>query len=212
MWSRSLLALTIGASAFGEFRDWLLSTLGSWSFWAKIRSQIRRPEKTSFSLWAFLDCEDGWSPIQFGNREFCSKFLGVLRIQDAAQNCADLGAKLPLPENEEEFAALRDGLRLFGGTFILDATDMDLDGIWVDSSGNVVNYLAPLWYYPDPSRPKQAWWFFSIKLQFFLGLKHLFSWKITYKVFDNWKFSVSEPETRGRIRLQSYASIRSGSY
>ena len=68
-----------------------------------------------------------------------------------------MGAKLPLPENDEEFAALRDGLRLVGNTFVLDATDMDLDGIWVDSSGNVVNYLAPLWYYPDPSRPKQVW-------------------------------------------------------
>ena len=54
-----------------------------------------------------------------------------------------MGAELPLPRSEAEFEELR---AQHGVNVVLDATDMDEDGIWVDSSGNVVEYLAELWY------------------------------------------------------------------
>ena len=103
---------------------------------------------TSFNLIECLinissDCETGWRPVELGNREFCSKSAGSHAIQDARQVCADLDAKLPLPKSEAEFEDLR--AKYSSNNVALDATDLDQDGTWEDSSGNVVEYLAELW-------------------------------------------------------------------
>ena len=44
---------------------------------------------------------------------------------------------MPLPKNEEE----NNAFKAVGG--LLDATDLDFDGVWKDSFGNVVNYFGP---------------------------------------------------------------------
>ena len=98
-----------------------------------------------------LDCEIGWRPIQLGDRELCSKDAGFHITQDARQICADLGAKLPLPKSEAEYEDLR---AIYGNSGVaIDATDLNQDGIWEDSSGNVVEYLAEIWTSPTLPGP-----------------------------------------------------------
>ena len=94
-----------------------------------------------------LDCEPGWLPFKLGDREFCTKRLPFTeRLEKARQACADLGAKLPLPRSDAEYEAFRNKYGWWN--MALDATDMDQDGIWEDSSGNVVEYLPEIWVFP----------------------------------------------------------------
>ena len=60
-------------------------------------------------------------------------------IDKAVATCREEGGSLPLPKNDEE----NEDFKLVGGGLI-DATDFDGDGVWHDSYGNVVTYLAPL--------------------------------------------------------------------
>lgn len=62
--------------------------------------------------------------------------------------CREEGASLPLPKNAEELESFLsfDGLD-YG--LLIDATDMDENGVWEDSNGNVVTYFPPAYYFPS---------------------------------------------------------------
>ena len=64
--------------------------------------------------------------------------MGHIDKDEAVATCREEGGTLPLPKNDEE----KEDFRTLGG--LIDATDFDGDGVWHDSYGNVVTYLAPL--------------------------------------------------------------------
>ena len=88
-----------------------------------------------------LECERGWLPTILGNRKLCSKLFMYknLEISEARQFCADLGAKLPLPENREELVDFFDHYPI---SLYIDGTYKESDGVFLDSSGDPVNFLA----------------------------------------------------------------------
>ena len=53
---------------------------------------------------------------------------------------------MPLPKNDGELESFRTGFSALRSGIVIDATDLDKDGVWEDSYGNVVTYFAPLHY------------------------------------------------------------------
>ena len=70
---------------------------------------------------------------------------------EGAALCRQIGGSLPLPKNAEENEDFSD---LYGG--LIDATDLDGDGVWEDSYGNEVTYFAPYVYYGTDSQEPSA--------------------------------------------------------
>ena len=68
-----------------------------------------------------------------------------------ADICRQIGGSLPLPKNDEENEDFTD---LHGG--LIDATDLDGDGVWEDSYGNEVTYFAPYVYYGTDTQEPSA--------------------------------------------------------
>ena len=57
--------------------------------------------------------------------------------------CEGLGASLPLPRNEKEDTDLYAAVQSLGslGRVALGATDVETEGIWVDSNGDSLTYF-----------------------------------------------------------------------
>ena len=72
--------------------------------------------------------------------------MGHHPASEGAIICREEGASLPLPKNDQENA----DFSYFGGGLI-DATDLDEDGVWEDSYGNEVTYMASHVYYDSDS-------------------------------------------------------------
>ena len=75
--------------------------------------------------------------------------MGFHPYDEAAAICRDEGASLLLPKNNEELESLRTGFAGLNPGLVIDATDIDEDGVWEDSYGNVVTFSVPLYYYPS---------------------------------------------------------------
>ena len=94
-----------------------------------------------------LECDvnNGWKQLKWGSEQACFKYIGLHAHRDGAAACRAVGGQLPLPRNDVENEDFQNP-QIVGK--LLDATDLDGDGIWHDSYGNEVTYFAPLWYYP----------------------------------------------------------------
>ena len=73
--------------------------------------------------------------------------MGTYTAAEGASICREIGASLPLPKNDEE----KEDFSKVGG--LIDATDLDLDGVWEDSYGNEVTYFG---YIPSYSKKDDA--------------------------------------------------------
>ena len=85
----------------------------------------------------YLECPRDFRQLKWGSGFSCFKNIGHQHFSQGARLCREEGASLPLPKNEEE----NNAFKAVGG--LLDATDLDFDGVWKDSFGNVVNYFGP---------------------------------------------------------------------
>ena len=75
--------------------------------------------------------------------------MGFHPYDEAAAICREQGASLPLPTNAEELESLETGFAGLMSGLVIDATDIDEDGVWEDSYGNDVTFSVPLYYYPS---------------------------------------------------------------
>ena len=91
------------------------------------------------------DCELNWKPFTIGDRKTCLRNVGQARLNESVAMCDGLGAFLPIPRNEQEdrdfYAAIQSGELGQLGHVALDATDAVNEGVWVDSTGNTLNYF-----------------------------------------------------------------------
>ena len=56
--------------------------------------------------------------------------------------CEGLGASLPLPRNGQENTDLNTAFQTLGAYFIaLGATDVETEGSWIDSNGDLLTYF-----------------------------------------------------------------------
>ena len=96
----------------------------------------------------FQECDihNQWYQQKWGSGQVCTKSLGMHPLPEAAARCREIGGQLPLPKNDEEN---EDFKKMHGK--MLDATDLDGDGIWHDSYGNEVTYFPTLWYTYGPT-------------------------------------------------------------
>ena len=87
---------------------------------------------------------------------YCFSYLGKKAYKDGAKTCQELNAKLPLPRSTEETNKFKEILRSFNiyklsstNGIILDISDKDTEGFWMDSNGKEINYTNWLPGQPD---------------------------------------------------------------
>ena len=68
----------------------------------RVLSQGQRVDKNRPYLIKFLECDEGWTKFDIGDQTQCYKNIGEFRADEAINACADYGASLPLPRNDEE--------------------------------------------------------------------------------------------------------------
>ena len=94
-------------------------------------------------------CEVSWSKFVIGGVETCLKANGKGFISDAASACKSIGAKLPLPTNNQENSDLGFAITSLGLTgAALDCTRLKNRHKWRDSDSNSCTYF--LW---QPGQP-----------------------------------------------------------
>ena len=74
--------------------------------------------------------------------------MGYHTYAEGAALCRAEGGSLPLPRNDEELESFSTFVGVDSTGLLIDATDMDEDGVWEDSYGNVVTYLPNVYYFP----------------------------------------------------------------
>ena len=120
--------------------------------------QITKPtEKSTLSpLWQNL-CEDvcgcEWVPFSIDAKIQCFKHAGRYQLEQAERACEELGAELPLPENQIQND---DMLKAFkhitpNGLIVIGLNDKEQEGKWVKSNGEKVTYFN--W---DENEPNNA--------------------------------------------------------
>lgn len=86
--------------------------------------------------------EIGWTGYTIRGQVKCVKMIGLDQLQNAQSRCADLGASVPLPLNEDENADYMVAFRELGSDsyVALGANDVASEGDWQDNDGNAVAY------------------------------------------------------------------------
>ena len=91
----------------------------------------------------------------FDAKIHCWKHIWETRYLDrAADACAQLGAKLPLPKQESHQREFEDIVRDFGltGDVSLDGSDAASEGTWLDSSGRIGCFNTQVLFYSHRSK------------------------------------------------------------
>ena len=63
---------------------------------------VRSIKKQGLEPIADSRCSTGWTEYHFGSKRKCFKNIGLHRVDQARQKCAELGAALPLPRSDRE--------------------------------------------------------------------------------------------------------------
>ena len=91
-----------------------------------------------------------WELFTIGDKKLRLKHIGEGRVDEARSMCAKLGASVPLPRNEQEDADLYAAFQSLGlHKVTLGATDVNKEGLWVDSAGQMLRYTN--WYPGEPN-------------------------------------------------------------
>ena len=94
------------------------------------------------------DTENGWTQHKWGSEQACFRRIGRRHRPEGAASCREVGASLPLPKTAEENEDLKNinSALAYNALTMIDAFDVNGDGIWEDSYGNVVTFFGELDY------------------------------------------------------------------
>merc|ERR1711935_1071550 len=118
------------------------------------------------------ECPDGWREFDLNGKLTCLKDYGVNAISTAAAKCASLGARLPLPLNQQHNADLRIAFESLGaGYTALDGNDVQNEGHWRQTDGTPLDYFD--W---SPFQPDNALTDHGAETENYLGTWHNGQW------------------------------------